>query len=244
MAESTENDAASRVMATDDVKASDTDAACVTAPDTEAAEPSVQRHASVQQSATTDETSDAAHSADEGWWGAVRRGWRRARERWWSRWLIDLAILAGIVAAVFAFQTRHLIDDGEPAPEISLNTLDGGQLDLADYRGKKVVLAFWAPWCGVCDMEASTLNDVHESALESGDAAVVSVALGYEDVASVEAFVEAHDVRFPVLLGTAETARHYNVDSFPTLYILDEEGRVEHTAVGYTTSWGIAARLW
>ena len=155
--------------------------------------------------------------------------------------LRDLAFLAIVFAAVMAWQTRKLHGAGTPAPRLSLPTLDGGAISLQEQGGKKVVVAFWAPWCGVCKAEVGNLNALAEDA--GDDLQVLTVALSYEDLDSVKRFVEEQGLRAPVLLGDSSVARDWNVDVFPTLYVIDEEGRVEHTMVGYTTELGLRLRL-
>ncbi len=170
--------------------------------------------------------------------------WGRLRARWWFRWGMDGVILLAVVWAVMAWQGRNLLDSRAAAPPLRLATLDGGVVDLTALRGREVVLFFWAPWCGVCEAESGAISSLYHSQDGPEDAAVLSVALGYQDRAQVEGFVAEHGVDYPVLLGTDETAAAYRIDKFPTVYVLDEEGRIKSSTVGYSTSWGLRARLW
>jgi hypothetical protein len=72
---------------------------------------------------------------------------------------------------------------------------------------------------------------------------VVSVAASFEDVAQVRAYLRDHDVDYPVLLGDDAVLRAFHVEAFPTVYFLDEHGRVRRSATGYTTTLGLLARL-
>lgn len=171
--------------------------------------------------------------------------WHTLRARWWSRWLFDLALVALVVAAIWAWQTRHLVGRGEPAPPLDLVTLDGTRFSLHELRGQeKVVVAFWSPWCGVCALETGPLGELYEDARTSDRFSVVAVMLSWEDRAEVERFVAEHDVRLPVLLGDERVRREWAVESYPTIYIVDREGRIEHGVVGYTTEAGLRVRLW
>ncbi|WP_338023565.1 peroxiredoxin family protein [Archangium primigenium] len=87
----------------------------------------------------------------------LRYLWIQARRRWWGRLGMDLLLLALVLTAVNAWQTRRL-PVGAPAPDFTLRGLDGQPVRLSALRGQRVVLAFWAPWCGVCKAESSTLS--------------------------------------------------------------------------------------
>jgi len=173
--------------------------------------------------------------------GRMGSAWADARRRWWVRWGVDLALLALVFAAVTAWQTRRLPGGGVPAADFTLGTLSGESVRLEELRGKPVVLAFWAPWCGVCKLESSNLSQLRSLA---GDSAhVVSVAVAYDDVEAVRRFVSEHGVDYPVLLGDDALQRGWRVNSFPTVFFLSPEGRVERAVVGYTTLAGLSWRL-
>ncbi len=168
--------------------------------------------------------------------------WQRARQRWWVRWGVDLAVATVLFMAVMAWQARHLPGAGTPAPDFQLRTLSGEQVRLSELRGKPVVLAFWAPWCGVCKAESSTLSALRRTVGER--AHVLTVAVSYEDEADVRRFVRDQGADYPVLLGNDSLTQAFRVDRFPTTFILSSEGRIEQATVGYTTRLGLLWRLW
>jgi len=172
----------------------------------------------------------------------LKAAWARARRRWWVRWGVDLAVLALVLTAVAAWQARHLPGSGAPAPDFTLRTLSGDTVQLESLRGRPVVLAFWAPWCGVCKAESSNLSLLRRLA---GDSAhVLSVAVAYEDEEDVRRFAREHTVDYPVLLGGEDAIqREWRVNSFPTVFFVSPEGRVERAVVGYTTLLGLSWRL-
>lgn len=169
----------------------------------------------------------------------VRRAWAAVQSRRWSRWLLDGALLVLVLWIVTAWQTRDLVAGGEPAPDFALRDLDGQVHRLSDLTGRTVVLEFWAPWCSVCAAQSGNV----ESAAGAEDV-VLSVALAYEDEAEVRRFAREHGLKGPVLLGDDAVARAWRVDTFPTVYVIDREGRIEHGLVGYTTTLGLKLRLW
>ena len=148
-------------------------------------------------------------------------------------------MLAAIVAAVGAFQNRHL-PEGK-APPLSLPTLEGARVSLEDLRGKPTLLVFWAPWFGVCAAEADNLARVQR--LLGARARVVTVATGYERLDEVQRYVARHEITLPVLLDRHRAARDWRISAFPTAFVLDEDGQISHRMVGYTSTLGMLVRL-
>ncbi len=165
--------------------------------------------------------------------------YRQQRQRRLFSWSVDIAVVLAVVAVVGLWQTRGHIRGPSPLPA-SMMTLQGASLDLTSLRGKPVLLAFWAPWCGVCKGEASNLNWLNAHA---GDRFhVVSVATAYDSLAEVQRFSTQNNVAFPVLLGDDELQAKFQIRAFPTVYFLDAEGNVKNSVVGYSTTVGLLAR--
>lgn len=165
--------------------------------------------------------------------------WRERLSRVrWKKWAIEWGIVLSVFLAVGAWQGRNLLGSGHPAPQLALRDLEGREVRLEDFRGKKVLLYFWAPWCGVCNLQTPTVDG-----LLGGDAEVLTVALA-ADEGVIRNHASEKGIRAPVLLGTDSLAELWSVDVYPTLYVVDEEGRIEHSLVGYTTALGLRMRLW
>ena len=164
---------------------------------------------------------------------------RTLRSRRAVRLAMDGLVLIVIFFAVSLWQTRsHLRGD---APAFSLRTLDGATVSTESLAGKPVLLAFWAPWCGVCKVESRNISWV--KSLVGERAHVVSVASEYENLGEVRGYVADQSVDYPVLLGGRKTARDFQVAAFPTVFFLDAEGRITGSVVGYTTTGGLLMRL-
>ena len=158
----------------------------------------------------------------------------------WKGWLIKGLAILTIFLAVTAWQGRNLISKQTPAPSFRLPALSGPTVALEDLRGRRVLLYFFAPWCKVCDLSISNLNWVRRL-WDEKSVSIFAVALSYEELQSVEAFLERNALDVPVLLGTRELLNSYRISAFPTVYVLNESGNIDGSAVGYSSTLGL---LW
>lgn len=119
---------------------------------------------------------------------------------------------------------------GEKAPDFELKTLDGKTAKLSDYRGKKVILNFWATWCPPCKAEMPDIQKYHQ---EAGDSVVI-LAVNIDPQYDVQKFVRDTNVTFPVLLDSKDEVNTlYRILTIPTTYFIDEKGiiRSKHLSV-------------
>lgn len=176
----------------------------------------------------------------------LRARWRALRRARWFRWLTDIAFVLIVVQLVTTLRSASPIGAGEPAPALRLSSLDGTTHAIGGGGGggpgRRTVVSFWAPWCGVCGAEADNVGRARGWLGDRAD--VVSVALGWRERAEVEAFARDHAIDYPVLLGDAATAAAYDISMFPTLLVIDADGRIEHRVSGYTTTLGMLWRAW
>ena len=153
---------------------------------------------------------------------APRPGWRRALPP-----LLAGALVAGLGWALLRpaqepGAAAGLV--GQPAPSFSLPALDGGAVSLAEYRGRPVVLNFWASWCGPCREEAPLLARL---AAQPGGAAVVGVLFNETKEENARTFIRENALQYPNLRDQgAQTAVAYNVTGIPQTVFIDAAGTV------------------
>jgi len=123
--------------------------------------------------------------------------------------------------------------DSNLAPGFTLPDLEGTPVRLSDFRGKVVLLDFWATWCGPCRMEVPHFKELTEKYGGQGFV-VLGVALDETGAEVVRPFVQKQDIRYPIVIGDQYTAGRYGgVGALPTTFLLDREGRVVKKYVGY-----------
>ncbi len=169
---------------------------------------------------------------------------KKWRENKYNAWLMDAVLLTAFIVLLSWWQGRGTLKAaGQPAPDFQLTALDGSKHQLSSYQGRQVLLYFFAPWCGICRLSADNLNDLRAARSEQ-DLQIMMVALSYDDVAEVEAFVTDLDLQVPVLLGQAKQLADYQIQGFPTYYVVDEAGLLDSRSIGYSTELGMRLRTW
>ena len=114
------------------------------------------------------------------------------------------------------------------APDWSLKNLEGDVVSLEDFRGKTVVLNFWATWCGPCKTEIPTFSQFAE---ENPDIPVLGIAVE-GSAKSLKRAAKALGISYPVLIANREIKENYKVSSLPTTVVVDPQGQIKDVHVG------------
>jgi peroxiredoxin len=118
------------------------------------------------------------------------------------------------------------------APTFTLDRLGGGTSSLSEFRGKVVLLNFWATWCGPCRAEMPSLEALsHE--FPSQEFLVVGISTDYEGAEIVQPFMDSFGLTFPILLDPQmQVNDRFEVRSLPTSIVLDRRGVIRHKFFG------------
>ena len=126
------------------------------------------------------------------------------------------------------------------APAFELATQNGKKMHLSDYRGKVVLLNFWATDCGGCVLEVPSFIALEKAYKEKGFTAVgVSMDISYESLkdaneawARVRPFVAEKGINYPIVMGDDAISKAYALQAFPATYLIDKSGKIAVAYVG------------
>lgn len=160
-------------------------------------------------------------------------------------WVI--AIIA-VIAAAFTFYTKNKsygflsppdragreiqeVSGTQPAesskiaaPDFTLKDLEGNEVKLSDYKGKVIILNFWAVWCKYCKLEMPDLNELNAEFEKSGEAVILAVDV-QESQDIVEDYLSENKIGLKVLMDTdGSVAQTYGITGYPTTFVVDGDG--------------------
>ena len=116
--------------------------------------------------------------------------------------------------------------DRKPAPNFTLKDADGKSVSLADYRGKVVLLNFWATWCGPCGLEIPWFEEFEQRYKTQGFA-VLGVSMDDDGWTAVKPYMAEHKINYRILLGNDTVSQLYGgLDALPTTFIIDRQGNI------------------
>jgi len=122
--------------------------------------------------------------------------------------------------------------DRKAAPSFELKDQSGATVKLADYKGKVVLLNFWATWCGPCKVEIPWFVEF-ERANKDKNFAVIGMSMDDDGWTIVKPYTEEHKMNYRVLVGDDKISKDFgklsglgSIDSLPTTFLLDRDGKV------------------
>ncbi len=144
-----------------------------------------------------------------------------------------VAVLAMLASGKYLERTHkhgplRLVGDvqGVPAPDFQLPALDGSKVRLSEFRGKAVLLNFWATWCPPCKVEMPWFADLQKQYGKDG-LVILGVAMDDSAPDKIAQFASEMGVNYPILLGTDQISDDYgNVEYLPTSFFIGRDGTI------------------
>ena len=152
-------------------------------------------------------------------------------------------VVVAVVAATMLFVGFHMarrpgpeapaiLSKSTPAPDFTLESLDGKNMRLSDFRGKAVLLNFWATWCGPCKVEMPWFVDFQKEYAQQG-LQIVGVAMDDSSKEDIAKFAKDMGVNYPVLLGKEAVGDEYGgVPALPESFFIGRDGKIVDKIIG------------
>ena len=156
------------------------------------------------------------------------------------RHVVEASLILAIILGAQYWQTRGLPDG--VAPPLAGVLTDGSSVKVGagtTAQDTATLVAFWSTWCPVCKAEEGNIVSVAQ------DHRVISVAMQSGDAATVTKHLREREINLPALVDVdGRHAIDWGVRGVPTHFVVDAAGNVRFRVVGYTTTWGLKARIW
>lgn len=140
-------------------------------------------------------------------------------------------VLLGLSATLSAATDLIPIDARKAAPDFALNDANGTSIRLSTYKGKVVLLDFWATWCEGCKVEIPWYMDF-QTRYKAEGLSVVGVSMDEEGWRSVRPFLEKMPINYPIVVGIQGVAQRFGVDALPATFLIDRDGKIADQHVG------------
>ena len=150
-----------------------------------------------------------------------------------KRPLTVLAVALTLVLSSFSCSSNKSSKEGGGAPDFVLTSLDGQEVRLSQFRGKVVILDFWATWCTPCKLELPHFIELYQEYKDQG-LVIIGVSLDKTGVREVASFVNEWKIPYVVVMGTGQVVRDYGgIRGVPTTFVIGRDGKISRKYVGY-----------
>lgn len=145
--------------------------------------------------------------------------------------IASISAVAFVVFGIFMIGTTSVA--AQEAPDFTLTDVEGKKVSLSDYKGKVILLDFWATWCGPCKMEIPSFIELQN--VYKDDVVVLGVSLDQGGPSAVVPFVEKMKINYPVVYGDGTVVKAYGgIRGIPTTFVIDRDFNIQRKYVGYT----------
>ena len=151
------------------------------------------------------------------------------------RWTLAVAVALLLGACVSKLREEPDVkseNSRRPSPDFSLKDATGATVKLSDFKGKVVLLNFWATWCGPCKIEIPWFMEFQKS-YKDRDFAVLGISLDEEGWDVVKPYIESKKINYQILIGNEQVSQAFGtIDSLPTTLMIDRQGRIASMHIG------------
>ncbi len=154
--------------------------------------------------------------------------------------LRNIAFFLIILTAILAWKQRDMVK-GE-APLFQSTLISGEPANLSSYKGKPLLLHFWASWCPICKFEEGSVSDLNSDS----ELQLLTIAFQSGSNDDVKKYMMQRNIQtWPVIVDNeGELAKKYGVTGVPATFFIDANGHVRFKTMGLTSKWGMKIRLW
>jgi peroxiredoxin len=143
-----------------------------------------------------------------------------------------LAVMSPLAYSQTAPPPAHpALQSGQPAPDFTLPDSNGSPVKLSAYKGKVVLLDFWATWCTGCKVEIPWYVEFQDKYRKEGLTAI-GVSMDDDGWKSVKPYLAAHQLNYPIVIGSQDLADQYGMASLPMTLLIDRNGKVAEADAG------------
>lgn len=147
-----------------------------------------------------------------------------------SKWPAACFMFALLVGQALAGRTMVVVDAPRPAPDFELPSTDGSSVRLSDFRGKYLLVNFWAVWCTPCRKEMPSMQNSYAQ-LKGPDFEMLAIHVG-PTLEGAAKFASDLGLTFPVLVDQEMDLGSWSVIGLPSTFLVDPEGQIIGEAVG------------
>lgn len=141
-------------------------------------------------------------------------------------------LLTGCSSSLRTSTATASASDRKTAPDFTLPDANGAPVKLSDYKGKVVLLNFWATWCGPCKVEIPWFIEFEKTYKDRGFA-TLGVSMDEDGWKAVKPFVAQKAMNYNVMVGNDRVAQLYGgIDSLPSTFLIDRDGKIASTHLG------------
>ena len=129
----------------------------------------------------------------------------------------------GVLALIFLIfssnSTQAQLQEGTKAPAFTLKNLDGKSVKLSDFKGKVLIIDFWATWCPPCKAEIPDFIDLYKTYQKKG---LVILGIALDDKEKVSKFAKDYNINYPIVIGDQSISALYGgITGIPTTFIIE-----------------------